>query len=280
MIRNITPFSEAEGIFFPAFDRHLCKDEEISVMGARKERQWDGLSFQGGNHFEILWQGEVALEEYDIFECFLSVPPGARLSGKAVVDGKEQTLFCGLEGEEAPLDISAPLKKGAQGVLTEVRLQMDSKADKNVVLLSWMGTACAKRLPILEKRRPVWEEEKMDRLLISVPGELKENLVFPVEEGGKLKDSVRAEQKARKFFEERAEEAMKIHPEDVLGEYVPVAPHMYRFVRKKDRNRPLLEGPILNLAIAGWLLERELQPQSSATDSRDASDEVVRGTGM
>ncbi len=257
MIRNITPFSEAEGIFFPAFDRHLCKDEEISVMGARKERQWDGLSFQGGNHFEILWQGEVALEEYDIFECFLSVPPGARLSGKAVVDGKEQTLFCGLEGEEAPLDISAPLKKGAQGVLTEVRLQMDSKADKNVVLLSWMGTACAKRLPILEKRRPVWEEEKMDRLLISVPGELKENLVFPVEEGGKLKDSVRAEQKARKFFEERAEEAMKIHPEDVLGEYVPVAPHMYRFVRKKDRNRPLLEGPILNLAIAGWLLERE-----------------------
>ena len=98
MIRNITPFSEAEGIFFPAFDRHLCKDEEISVMGARKERQWDGLSFQGGNHFEILWQGEVALEEYDIFECFLSVPPGARLSGKAVVDGKEQTLFCGLEG--------------------------------------------------------------------------------------------------------------------------------------------------------------------------------------
>ena len=48
-----------------------------------------------------------------------------------------------------------------------------------------------------------------------------------------------------------------------MREYAPTSD--YRFVRVKDRGRAVLEGPILNLSIAGWLLE---EPRYSAQAAR------------
>lgn len=57
------------------------------------------------------------------------------------------------------------------------------------------------------------------------------------------------------FYRTNAEEGLKLVPQKLLREYAPENVGMYRFVRVRDRGRDYLEGPILNLAIAGYLLD-------------------------
>ena len=60
MIKNpIYYLNQAEGIFYPAFDKYLCKDEQIEIDQGEKIRLWDSLSFQGGTHYTIHWAGKV-----------------------------------------------------------------------------------------------------------------------------------------------------------------------------------------------------------------------------
>lgn len=255
MTDHVILLNEAEAIFFPAFDRHLCRDEEMTVSKGEKERQWDGLSFLGGREFEICWKGNVDFTGYDHLLCFLSVPPTARISGEIMTDGRMEPLFQEVPGDEVPLELNCAMPPFQKGMVTEIRFRIVSEAEQTAVHVSWLGMSCAEKAERLSGRTPVWDQEAADRMIKTRAGELLEDVIFSAEEGEWLKNRLREDEKAAALVRKKAEEGMRITPEDIMGEYVPVLPHMYRFVRKKDRGRPMPEGPVLNLAVAGWLLD-------------------------
>lgn len=264
MTNCMLPLNEAERIFFLAFDKHLCKDEEITINQGTKERLWDGISFCGRKEFEICWHGEVPIREYDRFLCFLRVPKTAKISAKAVIDGESVSLFEDVNGEEVPLDLCIGLPRCEVGILSEVCFHVISEAEQTVVFISWLGVGDSKKQALLEKKVPVWDQNVADVLLELNPGEMLDGMLFSKEEGSLLKERLKSDEKAIQLMKKLAEKAMQIRPEDIIGEYVPVLPHLYRFVRKKDRNRPVPEGPILNLAVAGWVLENSEYSRRSA----------------
>ena len=92
MRNHIYRMNKAEGIFFPAFDKHICDDSQMSMEGGRIERIWDSLTFRGGSHFTVHWHGQTVLGAYDFFQCFLSIPKEAEVSVTGVVDGEERRL--------------------------------------------------------------------------------------------------------------------------------------------------------------------------------------------
>ena len=102
MNNSIYSFNEAEGVFFPAFDRHLCQDGQLSADQADIVRIWDGLAVSGGQRFTLHWQGRVVLGGYDRFLSFMSVPENAAVNARAVVDGTETTLFENQKGDREP----------------------------------------------------------------------------------------------------------------------------------------------------------------------------------
>lgn len=255
MKTQIMPLNEAEGIFFPAFDQYLCHDEEITVDYGEKKRLWDSLSFRGGKRFCIHWKGQVELGAYDHFLCFLSIPPGMCIRGFAVVDQRRQQLFSDVAGGEAPIEAGGPLQKGEAGLLTDIFLEVEGEMKENVVILSWLGAFAREKLELAEQRVPRWQPSWEGNLVPGVAGGLMKNLILSEDEGNRLKDLVRQDKRLKEYFADNARQAMNIDAEKIIREYVPVAPHMYRFVRERDRGRPVLEGPVLNLAIAGWVLD-------------------------
>lgn len=258
MKNKIIPLNAAEGIFYPAFDRYLCNDEQVTVKGGEKNRLWDSLSFCGGKEMSIHWHGSVELEEYDGFLCFASISPGASVCGRAVVDGVERLLFENWKGGEAPVEMTGPLKTepGGAGRLTDIFLDIKSCANQNVAVLSWLGVTKSFLEAEREKEVPVWDPEWERELNSGKTGVLDRNLVISEEEGLQLKKIVAEDQDLRRLLVENAELAMKIRAEDEVREYAPVALHLYRFVRVRDRGRIPLEGPVLNLAVAGYLLDQ------------------------
>ena len=60
MIKNpIYYLNQAEGIFYPAFDKYLCKDEQIEIDQGEKIRLWDSLSFQEELIYRSIGHGKV-----------------------------------------------------------------------------------------------------------------------------------------------------------------------------------------------------------------------------
>ncbi len=51
---QIYRMNEAEGIFFPAFDKHICDDSQMSMEGGRIERIWDSLTFREASLYRSL----------------------------------------------------------------------------------------------------------------------------------------------------------------------------------------------------------------------------------
>lgn len=264
MTSRILPLNEAEGIFFPAFDKHLCVDEEIAINRGTKERLWDGLSFCGSKEFDVCWQGNVDINGYDRMLCFLRVPPTAQIRADVVIDGTEVTLFETMKGEEEPLDIDVLLPVFPEGILSRVCFHVTSEAEQTILFVSWLGVANSEKQEVLEKNVPVWKQKAADAMLEVKAGEILDGVLFSKEEGTVLRQQLQKDKKAAALIRKLAEEGMRIHPEEIMAEYVPVLPHMYRFVRKKDRNRPVPEGPILNLAVAGWVLENAEYSRRSA----------------
>lgn len=266
MRNKVTAINEAEGIFYPAFDKHLCDDSQMTAEGGEKQRLWDSLTFRGGKHMTFCWNGETELGEYDCFLGFLTIPPGSSLSGSAVVNGKEISLFHQVPGADAPIEVMGKLEKEASGkeasnqnpnqrLLTGLRLEYESDLEQNVIVLSWFGLVKTARLKDIEKRSPVWQPEWDSLVITGQWGHIKNNLVLSEEEGKKLKRQINQNAYSREAVRNRAEEGMKVIPEEIIGEYAPVMPHMYRFVRVRDRGRAVPEGPLLDLAVAGYLLE-------------------------
>lgn len=264
MENRIIPLNAAEGIFYPAFDKYLCKDEQITVEAGEMERLWDCLAIRGKSSFVIRWKGKVMLKAYDRFLCFLSLPVGASITGRAVVDGKMHLLFENTKGGEAPVELTGTFEKSKEGILTDLIFQVESKSSQTVVSLSWLGVSRSDREAEIEALVPVWEKAWDMEIQEGKAGILFNNLILSEEESANLKKQTAEDEKTRQFFRQNAEKAMEIKPEELLREYAPVEPHMYRFVRVRDRGRETPEKKILNLAIAGWLLEDEAYSRQAA----------------
>ncbi len=264
MSNQIYRMNEAEGIFFPAFDKHICDDSQMSMEGGRIERIWDSLTFRGGSHFTVHWHGETVLGAYDFFQCFLSIPKEAKVSVTGVVDGEERRLAEKIHGEENPIEIKGKLPAhGEESVLTDLYFELDSATPANVMILSWLGLLQSDREAQAEEKVPVWQDAWESEITKGHAGTLRSNMVLNEADGERMKALVAQDEKLRNSFREKAEAGMEIDPKSVMREYAPTAD--YRFVRVKDRGRAVLEGPILNLSIAGWLLE---EPRYSAQAAR------------
>ena len=254
MSNKVYKMNVAEGIFFPAFDKHICDDGQMSMDQGSIERIWDSLTFRGGSNYTIHWQGEVVLGAYDYFQGFLGIPKEAIIKVTGVVDGQEAVLVPEARGEENPIEVKGKLPAhGTEALLTDLYLELDSPKPVNVVILSWLGVLQSDMEARAEAEVPVWQEAWEQDILKEKVGTLAKNMVLSEADGERMKALVAQEGKLREFFRTKAEEGMKIDPKAIIREYAPTAD--YRFVRVRDRGRDVVEGPILNLAIGGWLLE-------------------------
>ena len=264
MSNRIYNMNVAEGIFFPAFDKHICDDSQVSMEGGTIERIWDSLTFRGGAHFTVHWKGAVVLGKYDSFLGFMGIPKESTITVTGVVDGREVELVSAAPGEENPIEVKGQFPAhGEDAVLTDLYLTLDSTKSVNVIILSWLGLGCAALEAEAEAAVPRWQECWEDEIRKDKVGTIEKNLVLSAGEGQKLKELVSGDEKLKDFFRAKAEEGMKIDVKASMREYAPTLD--YRFVRVKDRGRASFEGPILDLAIAGWLLE---EPAYSAQSAR------------
>lgn len=266
-MNQIYKLNQAEGIFYPAFDKYLCKDDQITMDHGDIIRLWDSLTFRGGSHFTIHWSGEVELGAYDSFLAFLSFPAEAVMKVTGIVDGSSQVLVEQARGHEDPVELKGRFsRKEGDGVpvLTDLYLELDSPAAHNVVILSWLGLSRSDKEAALEASVPVWKAEWDAQIVKGCVGRIDHNMVLDAEEAEALKALVAGDEKLQRFYRRNAEEAMKIDHRTILREYVPQTPGMYRFVRVRDRGRTHLEGPVLNLAIAGFLLEEASYSEHAA----------------
>lgn len=257
MKNKIIPLNVAEAIFYPAFDKHLCQDDQICAEGGEKERLWDSITFRGKNHMVIRWNGQVELKDYDSLICFAAFSVGASINMWAVVDGKHQQLCEAAMGADAPLELKGALKveDGEKGMLTEVSLDIHSQTQNHVVVLSWLGLSKSDREAELEASVPVWQKSWNEELNEGVHGRIENHIILSEEEGEELKTLIKEDDKLKELIHGNAEDAMRISVEEELREYAPTSPHLYRFTRVRDRGRISLENRILNLAVAGYLLE-------------------------
>ena len=263
MSEKIYKMNAAEGIFYPAFDQYLCDDSQVDIDCGKIIRNWDSLAFSGGSCFTVHWSGEVVLGAYDYFQCFLGFPGDARMTVTGIVDGHKTVLTKGAAGAENPIELKGKLPShGTDSVLTDLYLELQSSSSANVVVLSWLGLLMSGMESEAEKAVPVWKEEWEQEIRKGCPGTLEKNMVIDEAEGERIKKLVSGDEKLREFFRNRAEEGMKIDRRSIMREYAPTGD--YRFVRMKDRGRAVLEGPILNLAISGWLLEEPAYSMQAA----------------
>lgn len=264
MGNKIYKMNAAEAIFFPAFDKHICDEGQIHMNEGQIERMWDSLNFRGGSRYTIHWQGEVTLGSYDYFLGFLAIPQEAKISVTGVVDGQKTVLVTEAWGEEEPIEIKGKLPvHGPEALLTDLYLELESAKPVNVVILSWLGLMRSDMEAAAEAQVPVWQDAWEQEISRERVGTLDKNMVLSTEDGNHMKAVVSQDEKLKEFFRAKAEEGMKIDPRAIMREYAPTGD--YRFVRAKDRGREIVEGPILNLAIGGWLLD---EPRYSAQAAR------------
>ena len=100
-MNKIYQLNVAEGIFYPAFDKYICSDEQVSMDEGEIVRMWDSLTFRGGRCFTVHWSGEVALSEYDNFLAFLSFPPEASMKVTGMIDNESCVLVENAKGSES-----------------------------------------------------------------------------------------------------------------------------------------------------------------------------------
>lgn len=252
MNNSIYSFNEAEGVFFPAFDRHLCQDGQLSADQADIVRIWDGLAVSGGQRFTLHWRGRVVLGGYDRFLSFMSVPENAAVNARAVVDGTETTLFENQKGDREPSEWSAPLPSGGS-ILTDVFFDFTFPTQHNTVSVSWLGLKNSSLEYRIAQREPVWQEDWCQGIMGGRFGEIQNNLLMTQEEAAQIRQVISQNESLAAVIRRNAQKAMEVHVEDQMGEYVPKAD--YRFVRLRHRGRTPMEGMILDLALAGYLLK-------------------------
>ncbi len=264
MYNKIYKMNAAEGIFFPAFDKYICDDSQISIDEGKVIRNWDSLVFEGGHHFIVHWAGKTILKKYDSFECFFGIPKESNIVISCVIDNQKALLISGEKGQDAPIELRAQLPvHDENAILTDIYIEIDSSLPTNALVLSWFGLVESDMELLVEKNLPVWQEAWEEEIRKDSAGTLRRNLVLSSQEAEQLKRMVAENPKLKNYFSSKAEEGMKIDCHTIMREYAPTGD--YRFVRVKDRGRAVLEGPIQNLAIAGWLLD---EPRYSVQAAR------------
>ena len=196
----------------------------------------------------------------------------------AIINGHPVFLTERSHGAENPVELKGSFHFQDEGekLLTDLFLELDSPNERNVVILSWLGLSKSDCLEKIEKTIPHWNDEWDREIRKDCVGTIDKNMVLSRKEGEFLKAQVKADNKLLDFYNRNALEAMKIDHRSIIREYVPQPTGMYRFVRERDRGRVYLEGPILNLAIAGYLLdEAVLQQACCGTDFGSYFDEMV-----
>lgn len=267
MKNQMISINAAEGIFYPAFDKNLCDDTQVSSLGGTMERLWDTLEFAGGREFTIRWEGEVDLHGYDQVICFITVPVKAVIRGEAVLDGEKVDLFSPACGAAAPLELKSNILKNPDShkKLTGITLYITSEMKKNMVLLSWIGGVNSEKEPEIELPYQVKVDPKWPGMMQGEKaGDMSGSMIFTREEARELKKMIAENPKLKSILIKNAECAMQIKPESLIREFAPVKEHMYRFVRVRDRGRACMENHILNLAVAGYILEEEKYSSLSA----------------
>ncbi len=253
MKKQMYMFNEAEGVFFPAFDRYLCDDRELSVNQGKIVRIWDGLAVSGGTCFTLHWKGQVILGGYDHLLTFMSVPANALVDGHVVVDGKETLLYKNRTGSPDPSEWSSSLDCDSNGVLTDIYLEFKFPTEHNTVSISWFGLRNSSLEDKITERIPVWQESWCEGIHEGKVGEIENNLLMSEQEAKHMRELFKQNLNLKEVVLKNAETAMKVNVERQMGEYIPKAD--YRFVRLRDRGRIPMEGMILNLAVAGYLLQ-------------------------
>lgn len=254
---KMVAINEAEAIFYPAFDKYLCDDNQMQFNNCTMERLWDTLSFNGGREFSIQFSGKVDLYGYDKILCFITVPVQVIVEGRALIDGKETIIFQSTKGDTAPIELISPILKkvDCHSVLEKIELKFSSSGNKNVVLLSWFGASTSTKEYLIEESLPKKDSQWKGLLNSNTVGKINNNLVFSEAEVIELKKYILADESLKNKIIRNAEKSMHIEPEKAIREFVPVSNHMYRFVRVRDRGRENFEEHILNLAIGGYVLE-------------------------
>ena len=152
----ITPINAAEAIFAPLFDMNISNREEFQLI---EEGTNDGSFVQGwdqcvihssAKNFSLKWKGSLTLKGYDTLRFFMNFNPNILLSGTAVVNGAEHTLFIDIKGGNAPIEPTGkPMKKANEILeLTEFTLKFHNAAgttEKQQVMFYWAGLLASDR---------------------------------------------------------------------------------------------------------------------------------------
>lgn len=257
MNNKMVAINEAEAIFYPAFDKYLCNDNQMQIVNGTMERLWDTLSFSGGSEFSIQFTGKVDLYGYDKILCFITVPVQTSVEGRAIIDGKETVIFESTCGDTTPIELVSPILKevDCHSVLEKIELNFYSSGKRNVVLLSWFGAANNAKEYLIEASLPKKDSQWKGFLNRNTVGKINNNLVFSESEAKELKKFILGDESLKNKIISNAERSLHIEPEKTIREFAAVSEHMYRFVRVRDRGRVNFEGHILNLAIGGYVLE-------------------------
>ncbi len=277
-MNKIVPINQAEAIFMPLFDMNISNINAFTLIeeenkGGIFTQSWDSCVISSNaKNFSILWKGRLILNEYNAIRIFTGYPEHLLLSGKAIVNGKEHILFTDFPGGNAPVEPTSNILKEKDEVaeVTEITLTFHCTGGclgKHNANLYWIGVLSTEKEKLIQEQLPKYNERSWDGLinLEGSPG-INNNIFFTEQELAIMKSRIE-EPFFRAKMDKLIEEAKKWEdfcPEKEIREYVPVVEHLYRYTRVRDRNRAVLEEPIILLAIAGYLLNNPKWAQMSA----------------
>ncbi|HEY3328860.1 MAG TPA: hypothetical protein VGK19_02475 [Capsulimonadaceae bacterium] len=261
------PINVAEAIVAPLFDPSIFDAADFHVADDTGDRLlpqgWDGCGYVTRSPVSrIVWNGDLLLGNgYDSLVFFITLPPGANLSGHAIIYGARVSLFGDIGGQNVPLEaVSAPLvAAGAVVHVSRIELTVaNGLGDEIEILLRWVGVRDSARVPLIEQTLPVYSAEWPGLLDPNGTAALDRPIYFSPVECDRIKRRINdpAFYAVKASLEEMATEWEAFEPEAEIREYVPCVEHLYRYVRVRDRGRTPIEEPMMVLAIAGYLLDR------------------------
>lgn len=262
------PINGAEAIFAPLFDANLVDFREFTLEeedspGGTFTPSWDcSVLRTRATRFRLRWRGHLTLTGYDCVRLFINYPPPMRLSGWATLDGTRKELFRDRPGEPVPCEpTSPPLKAPAAAAeVTEIELRfVTDRPGETLIAFYWAGVVDSTREPLIEAALPrhsaAWSG------LLNPTG--KAGLTVPLMGSLQNLKDIKARARTPAFhplltaLERAATQWEHYAPEGDIRQFVPCTEHLFRYVRVRDRGRPLWEDGLYLLPLAGYLCERE-----------------------
>jgi hypothetical protein len=266
-VLKTTPINDAEGVGLPIFAGDIYQPEGFTYDGGglgRMEPLYATLSvITTAKTSTLNWKGNWQVNGYDRLIFFISVPKIITLSGSAIIDGEEKSLFVEKPGGSYPLELisDSVLEPSSSQTISAFSLTIKQSGLEEVqIKLYWIGVQNSQKLSALEEALPKYTEEW--------PGMLKEK-GDNYQPSTMLCDSDAFAEMKVKILDSRYQAMvaqLKTGVEAYLGHevekeirlYVPVVEHLWRMVRERDRHRDQLEVPMQDLALYGALFDDEV----------------------